>query len=48
MDTLTKIIKGIGITIVFIGANISAVFMGKEASKYYYKLIKIRIYEEDR
>ena len=48
MDILTRIIKGIGITIVFIGANISAIFMGSSASKYYYKLIKIRIYEEDR
>ena len=48
MDTLVNIIKGLGVTIVFIGANISSVFMGKSASKYYYKLIKIRIYEKDR
>ncbi len=45
MDILTNIIKIIGVGIVLIGANISSIFMGREASKYYYKLIKNRIYE---
>ncbi len=48
MDILTRIVKWIGVKIVFIGANISAIFMGSAASKYYYKLIKVRIYEKDR
>jgi hypothetical protein len=48
MDTLIRSIKWIGVSIVFIGANISAIFMGNKASRYYYKLIKVRIYEEDR
>ena len=48
MDTLIRSIKWIGVSIVFIGANISSIFMGRQASKYYYKLIKSRIYEKNR